>query len=78
MLGGNAALRFPLTGMYLHLHALLLYRDLSSPLSAHFTIILHFFKDLIKDPNCLQIVAVVDARRVESGRLSVNVVIINF
>lgn len=73
MLAGNVALRFPLASMDQCLHPLQLYRCLACPLSTHFIIIPHFFKELIKKQPCLQIVDAVRGHPVESGWLNVNV-----
>ena len=54
MLGGNDALRFPLASLDQCPHALLFLRGASGPISIHFIIILHFFKDLIKKQDRMQ------------------------
>jgi hypothetical protein len=67
MLGGNVVLRFPLESMDQCLHPLQLCRHLACPLSAHFIIIFHFFKELIKKQDHLQIAALFTAIPTEQG-----------
>jgi ATP-dependent Clp protease adaptor protein ClpS len=76
MLGGNDALRFPLSSMYRYLQPLLFRYSPVNPTTTHFTIILHFFKDLIINQVYFQIVYTVRALWVESWRLNVNVLTI--
>jgi ATP-dependent Clp protease adaptor protein ClpS len=75
MLGGNGALRFPLSSMWRYLRHLPFRYRLFNSTTTHFTIILHFYKDLIKNRVRFQIVTAVHALWVESRRLNVNVLI---
>jgi ATP-dependent Clp protease adaptor protein ClpS len=61
--------------MFRYLQPLLLHYGLFNSTPTHFTIILHFFKDLIKNQVRFQFVAGVDALRLESRRLNVNVLV---